>query len=395
MRQVCIATYTLLKLALVVLVAAVSHSQTIIFTIAATLQFLVAVCILPLSFLEYRRSVKPSTLLTVYLVPTLLLEVAQTRTFWLVAQTPSELAYVAVFTAAVALKATILALEAQPKTRWLRWDTKAAHSPEESSGIYSLGVYFWLNKIFLSGYNNILQIGDLYPLDQNMSDEVLYERFQKKADYSKMNYGRYRLAWMLVRTLKSDILLAIVPRLALAVFVFCQPFMINGILDQLSLPESTASANISYGFIGAAALMYDGIAISTALYWYFHYCTLIMARGILVTAIFTKAVEAQVGSGDHSASLTLMSVDIERILAGFASIHGTYVLSVLFRFPNTVIFQDLCANHPSCIRVVGRLYRGSPCELATVRETRCCFRRSHRHRGSLFSGPVGACPVHR
>ncbi|KAK3307175.1 uncharacterized protein B0T15DRAFT_501728 [Chaetomium strumarium] len=35
------------------------------------------------------------------------------------------------------------------------------HSTEETSGIFSLGVYFWLNRMFLAGYNEVLTLEDL------------------------------------------------------------------------------------------------------------------------------------------------------------------------------------------------------------------------------------------
>ena len=204
-------------------------------------------------------------LLSTYVSLTLLLDVAQTRTFWLASRTKPEFIYTGIFTASMTLKVLILLLEAQQKTKWVRWDTKEAHSPEETSGIFSLGVYFWLNGIFLSGYRKILQMKDLYPLDRAIVGADLYERFQKHADYSRMRGDKYGLAKVLARTLLVQILLPIPPRLALTGFMFCQPFLINSVLSQLSGPITPASANMGYGFIGASALIYGGIAVSTAL----------------------------------------------------------------------------------------------------------------------------------
>lgn len=48
---------------------------------------------------------------------------------------------------------------------WLSWDTDA-HSPEETSSIFSLGLYSWLNSLLWKGYRNVLSLDDLYPLDQ-------------------------------------------------------------------------------------------------------------------------------------------------------------------------------------------------------------------------------------
>jgi hypothetical protein len=275
---------------------------------------------IPLSFFDHGRAARPSVLLSIYLFPTLLLDAAQVRTYWLAARTRPELTYTAVFTTAMSFKAIILLLEAQPKTKWL--NLKEPRSPEETSSIYSLGVFFWLNRIFLTGYRKVMELKDLYPLDCAMAGEVLYARFQKHATYSRVKGNKYGLAKALARTLRVPILRVVLPRLALTAFTFCQPFLINSVLGELSQPVTHASINAGYGLIGASALIYAGIAISTALYWYFHYRTLVMARGILVTAIYTKATEARIGPGDSSESITLMSVDIERIVIGFSTLHG-------------------------------------------------------------------------
>jgi hypothetical protein len=275
---------------------------------------------IPLSFYDHVRVARPSVLLSIYLFPTLLLDAAQTRTYWLAERTQRELIYTGVFTASLAVKAIILLLEAKPKTKWL--NIKEPYSPEETSSIYSLGVFFWLNKIFLTGYRKTMDMQDLYPLDRAMAGEVVHTRFRNHAAYSRLKGDKYGLAKSLAQTLRVPILLVVLPRLALTAFTFCQPFLISSVLDQLSQPVTNASVNAGYGLIGASALIYAGIAISTALYWYFHYRTLLMARGILVTAIYIKATETRLGPGDSSASLTLMSVDIERIVIGFSSLHG-------------------------------------------------------------------------
>ncbi|KAI5455878.1 hypothetical protein BGZ63DRAFT_409527 [Mariannaea sp. PMI_226] len=68
------------------------------------------------------------------------------------------------FTLSIALRAVIVCLEAIPKARWIHW-VASEHSPEESSSIFSLGVCYWLNKLFLHGYRDVLTVDDLYPLD--------------------------------------------------------------------------------------------------------------------------------------------------------------------------------------------------------------------------------------
>lgn len=198
------------------------------------------------------------------------------------------------------------------------WDEKE-HSPEETSGIFSLGVFFWLNKMFLVGYNKVMTIGDLYPLDSSFNARPLHDEFLKNMDYSRLKGDRFGLVKVLICTLKVPLLLPIPPRLALLCFTFCQPLFLEKLLDYLSKTE--LDANVGYGFIGASLLIYSGLAISTGFYWYFHHRMRTMSRSILATEIFIKATEARIGTGDDSAAVTLMSTDMERIDTGLRNLH--------------------------------------------------------------------------
>lgn len=286
---------------------------------ACLLRLVAALCMVALSYFDHSRSPRPSIFLNAYLFLTLLFDIAQVRTYWLASSTRPEMTFTAIFTASLAMKAVILLLEAQRKAKWVAWDSKD-HSPEETSGIYSLGVYFWLNRLFLEGYNTILEISHLYPLDKNMAADHLSERFTQHLNSAALR-GRVDLIKILGRTLAVPLILPIPARLALMGFNFCQPLFINSLVTKLSEPESAFTQNLRNGYIGASIAIYTSIAISTALYWYFHQRVLYMGRGALVTAIYTKTTQAYMSSEDENAALTLMSVDIERIMQGFRSLH--------------------------------------------------------------------------
>ncbi|OAP62557.1 ABC transporter [Fonsecaea erecta] len=336
-----IVLYALLKFVLLILVATGPLVKTHASIASNILQLLAATAMFTLSFLDHGRSARPSVLLSSYLFFTLLPDIAQTRTFWLVADTEHDAAHAGVFTASMLLKVFMLFVEAQQKTKWVNWGTEELHSPEETSGIYSLGLYFWLNNLFFSGYRKVLHMEDLYPLDRAIAGANLYRRFQIHADYTKMKGTAYGLAKAVARTLLVPMLLPIPPRIGLIFFKFCQPFLINSILEVISGQSTQETVNYGYGFIGATALIYSGLAVSTALYWYFHFRSLQMARGILITAIYTKTTEAQVGIGDSSAPVTLMSVDIERINFGFQSLHEVWAAGIEVGLASYLLYNEL------------------------------------------------------
>lgn len=341
MMQGTITSYVGLELSLLILVAVGSFHATGIFIASSVLKLVSALFMVTLSALDHSKSPRPSVLLNSYLFLSLLLDAAQARTLFLSSDDKPELTYSSIFCAALALKAGILLLEAHRKTRWVQWNDKE-HSPEETSGIFSLGVFFWLNDLFMDGYSKILTITDLYPLDTSLNGTYLHGKFVRDMESSKLKGDKFGLVKVLIRTLKVPLLLPIPPRLALLGFTICQPLFIEKLLDHLSQP--VVAANVGYGFIGASILIYSGIAISTALYWYsdnqpskvatqlpltyqyryFHHRMRIMARSILVTETFIKATKARIGTGDDSAALTLMSTDMERIQMGLREFHDIW-----------------------------------------------------------------------
>ncbi|KAF4438951.1 abc transporter [Fusarium austroafricanum] len=96
------------------------------------------------------------------------------------------------------------------------------------------------------------------------------------------------------------------------------PFLIQTILAYL---ESPSDPKHGYGLIGATVIIYAGIAVSNALYFYGQERFVSMARGILFTAVYNKTISLPTADVNDSAALTLMNSDIERIKMGLLPLH--------------------------------------------------------------------------
>jgi hypothetical protein len=249
---------------LLVLLAARFYPNTSTSLPSAALRLVSALILIALSSLDHRKSSKPSMLISGYLFITPLLDAVQARTLFLSSTNNHEYAYSCVFTTTLVYKVLVLLLEARQKSRLLKWNDKE-HSPEEVCGIFSLGVYFWLNRIFLEGYTKVLKMGDLYPLDTNLHGELLHKRFVAHINYSKLRTDKSGLLKALIRTLRTYLLLPVLPRLTLLGFTFSQPLFIESLISHLS--NMTSDPNAGYGLIGASFLIYSGMAISMALCW--------------------------------------------------------------------------------------------------------------------------------
>ncbi|KAF3400199.1 Canalicular multispecific organic anion transporter 1 [Penicillium rolfsii] len=311
-----IVIYAGFETTLLILTAVGSFPISRMLIASSVLQLVSALFMLTVSVVDHSRSPRPSMLLNSYLFLTLLLDIARARTLFLSSDRDSEIVYSSIFCVSVGLKTAILLLEAWQKARWVKWDA-TKHSPEETSGIFSLGVFFWLNKLFLAGYRHTFTIQNLYPLDSTFDAQALHEKFAKKIDYTKLKGDQFGLPKVLVRILWVHLLLPIPPRVALIAIYICQPLFIESLITYLS--RSKSDPNVGYGLIGAAILIYSGIGIL-----YCHHRLRTMVRSILVTEMYKAATRGQLGSGDDSAALTLMSTDMERIRMGLCFVHETW-----------------------------------------------------------------------
>lgn len=346
-----IAVYTLIQLAQLVLSIARARKFEALFISSSATTLISALCISVLSYFEHSRSPRPPIVLNAYLFITVLLDITQTRTLWLASASSDEITLSRLFTTAVAVKSIIIILESQQKTRWLRWDTKE-HSPEETSGLYSLGAFAWLNRLFLRGYSKVLTMEDLYPLDQSMASNILQSKLSTFLKETTRN-RRHGLAKATAKALTVPLLLPIGPRIALGAFQFCQPFLLNSLLSYLQEPAGEASRNHGYGLIGATILIYTGIATSRAIYWYLQERALYTIRGVLATAIYRKTIEAKLSAADDSAALTLMSADVERIIRGLLNINELWANPIEVAFASWLLSRQVGASFVAPLVVVG------------------------------------------
>ncbi|RAK78825.1 P-loop containing nucleoside triphosphate hydrolase protein [Aspergillus fijiensis CBS 313.89] len=184
------------------------------------------------------------------------------------------------------------------------------------------GTFVWLVPLVISGYRKVLDLSDLYTLDPSVSIEALQKTFAKYTQRALFRKDQQNdLAKAVARTLAIPLLLPVIPRLALVGFTICQSFLIETILEWLTKPDTDLVVKEKYALIGATALVYVGMPIITALYWYLHERALFMIRPCLVSAIYQKTTQQPLSAGDDKAAVTLMSTDVERIMMGLMQLH--------------------------------------------------------------------------
>ncbi|KAG5781567.1 hypothetical protein H9Q73_004760 [Fusarium xylarioides] len=150
---------------------------------AAALVFVNGLLLALLSYVEHTRSVRPSTIINVYLLFTALFDCAIARTLWLL---DGAHAVARLFTAATSAKALILVSEAWEKRSILRVQYRDL-SPETTSGILGRSVFWWINPLMKLGFSNSLTEHDLYAIEKSLVGKRLFAQIAN-AFYWHMTY---------------------------------------------------------------------------------------------------------------------------------------------------------------------------------------------------------------
>ncbi|KAJ5936393.1 hypothetical protein N7454_005028 [Penicillium verhagenii] len=350
-KLVAASFYTILQFALLIVSTVQPRELPKLSIAAGALSFVAAVVLAALSFLEHSRSTRPSILLAVFLFVTVLCDVVEVRSLWLRAHTYYDLNYVKLFVATTLWKAVLIFLESVHRQSWLRWDWEE-HSPEESSGLYGLGTFLWLSPLFMSGYKKVLDISDLFPLDNSVSVEALKTSFDHRIKTTGFNGDKNGLTKVLGRSLATPLLLPVAPRIALLGLTICQPILIQSILSFLEDPSSSLTTNKGYGLIGATIIVYAGIPFSTALYWYLQERALFKMRGCLASAIYRQTIRTQASNNEDSAAVTLMSTDVERVRIGLMMLHEFWASPIQVAITCWLLQQQLGAAFVAPLVVV-------------------------------------------
>ncbi|KAK2608934.1 hypothetical protein QQS21_002510 [Conoideocrella luteorostrata] len=344
------AVYILLQIVLLAL-RADPNTPTTRLTLPATVIVIASfVWLLYVSCLEHVRSVRPSTILCLYLGLSCLLDLASSRTVFFI---PGYHDVAPIQLASYFVKLVLLAAEVSEKRKLLMWQWENT-SPEAAASIYSRVLFIWLNRLFFKGYRTHLTVDTLTPIDQDILDASRPVKLQErwgKADKS----SKTALLWVFVCHYRWDLLAGVVPRLAYTGFTFTEPFLVQRVLDFTTEPEGPNSRNFAWGLVGAYAIVHIGKAMSLAWYEHMTYRVLTMFRGSLITLIFGKTLRLSASAVKDAEAITLMSADIDRIGLCMEIIHDSYssVVEITLSLWFLYRFLGIAVVPPTLFIVVG------------------------------------------
>ncbi|KAJ5431092.1 P-loop containing nucleoside triphosphate hydrolase protein [Penicillium cf. griseofulvum] len=163
------------------------------------------------SFYEYTRSLRPSSLICIYLLGSIIFEIPQVRTLWLLR--PTSYSYPIAATATITLTTCSLLLLLETKEKRNHFSPQYGHiSLESSTGIFSHSTYCFRGN---------LSLDNLLPLDEELTSKSIASRHHQQWKYNEVKCTR-RLALLcnIIYDLKWIVVAAVVPRLCLIRFKF-------------------------------------------------------------------------------------------------------------------------------------------------------------------------------
>ncbi|KAK3694050.1 ABC transporter type 1, transmembrane domain-containing protein [Podospora appendiculata] len=276
-----------------------------------------SLCLVWLSQVEHKRSVRPSSLVVLYLLPSALYDSLQLMhltspsTRWLVEDHSIQLGVV------LALKAVLLGVECLSKQPVLL-DSWRSSTPEETSGILGRAFVWWINSVLVAGYRKVLVNERLPAIDSKLSSGTL----RAKILHTWLQNDSPSLPLVLVKCFLWPFLSLTVPRLCLLGFRYSQPLLISRAI--VFVKSTNTAQDDGYYVILEAIFVYVGLALSARAYQHRLNRLQVMIRGALVSLVHESSLVAPSQAYDDGKAVALVTTDVSALENAGRMFHETW-----------------------------------------------------------------------
>ncbi|KAK3337596.1 putative multidrug resistance-associated protein [Cercophora scortea] len=310
LRELKIAGFTALGVLQAVLLAYFSknHEEYRPLLLASgTLQLLAVVFLGLLSQWEHRNAIRPSFLISAYLALTILLDSARARTQSFL---DGQDVVAGLLIAIVVIKVVLLVIETKDKTAIL-FPEYAETSPELRASLFSRAFFIWLLPLLVKGFKGILSSQNLPTINEMLASPQLAAKVEARWKRRTV-MGNHSLMLDVLFSFPKEVSIILISSTIQVGLTICQPFLIEDITKYLIDPQS--QINTGYGLLGAFVCVSLGSALVIPWCFHYHFRLMIMARGALVSMIYSKLLRTRVNGVDQSTAFTLMTTDVEKIV---------------------------------------------------------------------------------
>ncbi|KAK4139084.1 P-loop containing nucleoside triphosphate hydrolase protein [Dichotomopilus funicola] len=306
---------------------------------AAAVNFVGVFPLSALSYFEHTLSVAPSFLIELYLLLTILFDVARLRTLGLMPE-GSHRSLAAAEGVALAVKIALMLVEAARKDRLIAPEVKRKHTLEQLSGFYGRSMFFWLGATLWNGFTRYLVATDLSGPRDEESAELLRERFRatwafnmSKTHPTANPPAKSALFTTLLTSMPTKFLGPVIPRLVIVALTLTQPMLLERLITfvqggavhpgEQSVIYSERS-DVGYALIGAFAILYILMALFNA--WYAHACNKLALemRSVLIDSCYRQLLKMRLAALDAGKAATLINVDMQHIMEGSKILHDIW-----------------------------------------------------------------------
>jgi ATP-binding cassette subfamily C (CFTR/MRP) protein 1 len=140
-----------------------------------------------LIFSEHICTVRPSFIISTYLFFSTILDLARTRTVWLIGGIDT---ISIIMTTELALKCVMLLLESFNKRATLAPPYRS-YPPEATSGVFSRSMFWWLNEMMLKGFRHVFCLEELFPLDNQLYSKNVLKRLHHNWTACTCKFGNF------------------------------------------------------------------------------------------------------------------------------------------------------------------------------------------------------------
>lgn len=156
--------------------------------------------------------------------------------------------------------------ESLEKRKWLAASFRHA-TQEEISGLWSKSLFLWTLSSLRLGSSTVLSLAQIPDVDRKLQGEYTHEKLNSIWEVVSKRDGRYAMLQSTFRAFLWPFCSAIVPRLCLSGFTFCQPFLITAAVNFFDIPTTHETQQYGPALIGAYLLVYVGMAVRHGKRW--------------------------------------------------------------------------------------------------------------------------------
>ncbi|KAI8961398.1 P-loop containing nucleoside triphosphate hydrolase protein [Daldinia sp. FL1419] len=288
--------------------------------VSESLEVVATFVLCALLWLEHRRSIRSSSIITLYLAACIIRDVLevfgtlQGQRGWLM-QDP--------ILAQITLEVALLATENLQKEQIEEYSGQYV-SPEERSGLFGKIFFWWISPVLMEGYHNVLLNSSLPSINSTLLSKPVHAAAIRAWENRLKPEGRMTLPKVLFASLKRPFLLAIPPRLFLTLFRYSQPIIIRQSIQYVIGSKPSNQIWTAQGLVTAAVVVYVGLAISTTAYQSRLNKLRVMIRAALIALVHDKTMNSYTERVNEGKVLTLTTTDVDSLETIGEMFHETW-----------------------------------------------------------------------